>query len=262
MLFRGTIFSKTLEMSTGLTVAGPNDLTDEPYAACYLLHGLCGGSGDWLDRTRLPLYAEERRTLFIMPEVQRSFYTDMRYGGRFLQYVAEELPDVCAHLFRISAKREDTAVIGGSMGGYGALKAALNYPERFGACAALSPCCLLIGEEMDSLRQMPTEQAEQAWGAQLMRDFNAIFGPELALCPQDNPVRLAERAARDGAAPRLYLSCGRQDGFLGDCRHYHDILSSLGVRHTYEEMDGSHDWYHFDEALRRALNWLDRREDA
>lgn len=255
MLFRGTIFSKTLEMATGLTVAGPDDLSEAPYQVCYLLHGLCGNSDCWADYTRLRLYAEERRTLFIMPEAARSFYTDMRYGGQFLQYVSEELPEICANLFRISPKREDTAIIGGSMGGYGALKAALGHPERFGACAALSPCCLMIGEEMDGMRQTPVEQAEQTWGSALMRDFNAIFGPELALCPQDNPVRLAERAAR-GDAPRLYLACGRQDGFLTDCRHYHDILSALGVAHTYEELDGAHDWYYFDEALRRALIWL------
>ena len=194
MLLRGTIFSKTLEMSTGLTIAGPNDFTgDAPYRTVYLLHGLCGNSDCWADYTRLRLYAEERRILFIMPEVQRSFYTDMRYGGQFLTYVSEELPDICKNLFRISAKREDTAVIGGSMGGYGALKAALNHPERFGACAALSPCCLMNGEEMDALRFMPAEQAEQTYGVQLMRDFTAIFGSELALLPQDHSVRLAEK---------------------------------------------------------------------
>lgn len=107
----------------------------------------------------------------------------MRYGGLFLQYVAEELPEICANLFLIPTGRENTAVFGGSMGGYGALKVALNHPERFGACVALSPCCLMIGEEMDDLRQTPAEQAEQTWGSTLMRDFHAIFGPELALCP-------------------------------------------------------------------------------
>ncbi|MBS6546164.1 MAG: alpha/beta fold hydrolase [Butyricicoccus pullicaecorum] len=261
MLLRGTIFSKTLEMSTGLTIAGPNDFTgDAPYRTVYLLHGLCGNSDCWADYTRLRLYAEERRILFIMPEVQRSFYTDMRYGGQFLTYVSEELPDICKNLFRISAKREDTAVIGGSMGGYGALKAALNHPERFGACAALSPCCLMNGEEMDALRFMPAEQAKQTYGVQLMRDFTAIFGSELALLPQDHSVRLAEKAARGGLVPRLYLSCGKQDDLLADCRHYHEILSSLGVAHTYEEWDGAHDWYYFDDALRRALVWLDGAE--
>ncbi|MBS5703159.1 MAG: prolyl oligopeptidase family serine peptidase [Butyricicoccus pullicaecorum] len=261
MLFRGTIFSKTLEMATGLVVAGPGNLSKAPTQVCYLLHGLCGNSGCWADYTRLRLYAEERRTLFIMPEAARSFYTDMRYGGLFLQYVAEELPEICANLFRIPTGRENTAVFGGSMGGYGAFKVALNHPERFGACAALSPCCLMIGEEMDDLRQTPAEQAEQTWGSTLMRDFHAIFGPELALCPQDNPVRLAERAAR-GNAPRLYLACGRQDEYLDDCRHYHGILTALDVPHTYEEWDGAHDWYFFDEALRRALIWMEQEGEG
>ena len=38
----------------------------------------------------------------------------------------------------MSDKREDTMVAGFSMGGYGAVKAALTCPETFGACASLS----------------------------------------------------------------------------------------------------------------------------
>lgn len=257
MLFRGTIYSATLGMETGLTVIGPDGgRTDIPYAAAYVLHGLGGNAASWADKTRLPLYAEQYHTLFFLPEVQRSFYTDMRYGAPFLQYLTEELPQICENWFQISRKREDTAVIGGSVGGYGALKCAFHAPARFGACAALAPDRLFLGEEMDEMRQMPREQAESRWDAALLRDFTAIFGTELALCPQDNPLRLAEKAALHGDAPRLLLTCGKQDVRLDDCRHYHEVLGMLGIAHTYIEQDGMHDWYYFDVALQHALQWL------
>lgn len=257
MLFRGTMFSEVLEMSMHIAFVGPWTLAEPPARVCYLLHGLCGNSECWIDYTRLRQYAEGRHTLFIMPEAARSFYTDMRYGGQFFTYLTDELPRQCAKLFRIPQGREHTAILGCSAGGYGALKAALGCPEQYGACAALSPCCLMLGEDMDNLRQMPTEQAEELWGRPLMRDMNAIFGPELALCPQDNPIRLAERAARAGDAPKLYLTCGLQDCFLNDCRHYHEILSALHITHTYTETEGAHNWDTFDLMLRQALDWLD-----
>ena len=256
MQFHGEIFSATLEMATGLTIAGPDHFSDVPYQVCYLLHGLCGNDKCWERYTRLPVYAEEHNILFVMPDAARSFYTDMRYGVQYLQYISEELPEICKNLFHISSKREDTFAIGCSMGGYGAIKAAFGHPERFGACAALSPCCLMIGEEMDELRCLPQEQAIKRYGTQLMRDFTAIFGSELALCPQDNPIRLAEQIAIKQNCPKFYLACGKQDSYLQDCRRYHAILDSLNIQHTYQEFNGAHDWYCFDETLCHTLKWL------
>lgn len=259
MLFRGSIHSKILGMDTGLTVVGPDaDAGGAPYAAAYLLHDQGGSAASWADNTRLHAYAARHRTLFFLPEVQRSAYTDLRYGAPFLQYLCEELPARCGDLFRLSGRREDTAVLGGGVGGYGALKCALNAPGRFGACAAFAPDFLFLGEEMDEMRQTPPEQAAGRWGEALLRDFTAIFGTELALCPQDNPLRLAERAALRGDAPRLLLACGTGDARLADCRRYHAVLDRLGVPHAYEESEGGHDWDYFDGALRRALAWLEK----
>lgn len=45
--------------------------------------------------------------------------------------------------------------MGLSMGGYGALKCALKYPEQYAGCAAFSPACILqdlekyLGDQMD-----------------------------------------------------------------------------------------------------------------
>ena len=74
MLLRGTIFSKTLEMSTGLTIAGPNDFTGEaPYRTVYLLHGLCGNSDCWADYTRLRLYARNGASCSSCPRYSAAF---------------------------------------------------------------------------------------------------------------------------------------------------------------------------------------------
>jgi S-formylglutathione hydrolase FrmB len=125
MILRGNVFSKILEMDTGITIVTPNDFKmDGTYKVVYLLHGACGNNGTWADYSMLPVYANHGKTIYVLPEVARSFYTDMKYGFKYFSYITEELPNICKTVFNISADREDTAIIGGSMGGYGALNCA------------------------------------------------------------------------------------------------------------------------------------------
>ena len=74
----------------------------------------------------------------VMPAVHLSFYTDMAYGGKYWQFISEEVPAVVRDMFPLSSEREDNFVAGLSMGGYGAFKLALTYPERYAAAASLS----------------------------------------------------------------------------------------------------------------------------
>lgn len=257
MILRGDVFSRALEMDTGLTVIVPNDFdADTPYAVCYVLHGLCGNSGNFADYTMLPVYAQDYRAVFVMPEVSRSFYADMRYGQKFFTYVAEELPRICRRVFNISAAREDTMVIGASMGGYGALKCALRRPDLYGRCCAFSSAVLFLREGMNALRTPQGLLAlEAAYGEQLPVDFAAIFGDDLQWNPEDDLLELAKKAAAGDDKPRLYLACGDDDYFLPDHRRFAAELKNLGLEHDYVESPGGHDWMYFDGALRNALKW-------
>lgn len=105
MRLSGTVYSNVLEMDTDITIITPNDLKDEPYQVVYLLHGLCGNNKTWLDYTMLPFYAEHGRSIYVLPEVGRSFYADMQYGQRYFTYIADELPTIVRNVFRVSADR-------------------------------------------------------------------------------------------------------------------------------------------------------------
>jgi putative tributyrin esterase len=253
MILRGSVFSTVLEMATGLTIVAPNRFkSDDEHPVVYLLHGMSGNSGDWVDYTRLPLYAEAYDAIIVMPEVGRSFYTDMKYGQRFFGYVADELPAIVAQTFNVSSRREDTAVIGASMGGYGALKCALTRPDRYGRCAALSSACLFLKDGLATLRAgSHTEAVREQWGTQLLADFVSIFGEDFAWLPENDLLALAERAG--GEAPALYLTCGGEDPFLEDHRRFQAALAERGINRTYEEAPGRHDWRFFDSGLERAL---------
>lgn len=104
----------------------------------YLLHGLSDNHTAWERRSSVERYAMNAGIALIMPNVDRSFYTDMKYGRNFYTYVSEELVDYTRKVFRLSKKREDTFIAGLSMGGYGAFKIALRNSDTFSAAASLS----------------------------------------------------------------------------------------------------------------------------
>ena len=74
----------------------------------YLLHGLSDNHSIWLRRTSIERYAQEYGLCVVMPFGDRSFYTDMRYGGKYYTYIAKELPKIIdCMLYGIAEKREN-----------------------------------------------------------------------------------------------------------------------------------------------------------
>ena len=61
----------------------------------WLLHGLTDNCTGWTRYTSIERYARKYGTAVVMPEVQRSFYTDMVLGQQYFQFVLEELPGFC-----------------------------------------------------------------------------------------------------------------------------------------------------------------------
>lgn len=251
MRLNGSVFSQTLQMDTGLTIVTPN-VPRPSYKVVYLLHGLCGNHQSWLDYSMLPMYAMAGSTIYIMPEAGRSFYHDMAHGFRYFTYLTEELPEICQNLFHISARREDTAIMGSSMGGYGALRCALSRPDRYGMCAAFSSGCLQLRDGLAELRENGMRQAFiDSFGEQLVADFRAIFGEDYKWKPEYDLIELAKKN-RD-ALPELYLTCGTEDYFYQDHLRFCEQLRKADVPFTFEEWRAQHDFIYFNDALQKAI---------
>lgn len=257
MILHGSVFSKVLDMDTGITVLAPNNPSARGYRVAYVLHGLCGNHATWTDYTMLPYFAGEGSTIYVMPEAGRSFYTDMVHGLDYFTYLVDELPVICKSMFHISAKREDTAIIGGSMGGYGALKAALSRPGQYGMCAAFSSCCLFLKEGLDDQRENGMNPDFIAkFGEKLPKDFVSIFGEGLAWKPEYEILDLARKAASSEFRPTLYLACGTEDPFHSDHLRFQTEIKKLALDVTYEEWPGAHDFPFFNTALEKAIRYF------
>lgn len=251
-------FSEALEVGASMTVLLPQPVAGQvglagsaPESAdgppvLYLLHGLSDDHTAWTRYTSVERYAAEHGLAVVMPAVGRSFYANEVHGHAYWDFLADELPAVVARFLRVSTRREDTFVAGLSMGGYGALKWALNRPERFAAAASLSGAV-----DVAAVRESPEHGG--LW--------RRVFGDGLA--PSDDLFALLERADPE-ALPALYVGCGTEDHLYDGNTRFLDVLRAKGVEARVELRPGDHEWGYWDEEVRRVLAWLplDRRPPA
>lgn len=248
--FTGTIYSETLRMDTNIAVIAPKkaipfgrEYNGKPYKVVYLLHGLSANSADWLINTEAQINATKYNVVFITAEVQRSFYTDMKYGLKYFTYISEELPKLCASLFNISAKREDTYIIGMSMGGYGALKCAMRHPETYCGVAAFSAVC----DIKDNVGGNPlVDDAE----------FQAVFGLNYENLEQEDLFRIAKQLEGQPVQPKILHLCGTEDVLYDMNVRFRDYMQTLDLDYEYREWSGVHEWSFWQPAVKMALDYL------
>ena len=248
-LIQCDFYSETLQLSTSMTVILPQP-AQARYPVLYLLHGLSDDHTTWLRRTSIERYADPLGLAVVMPAVHRSFYTDMARGNRYWTFVSEELPALARGFFPISGDREDTFTAGLSMGGYGAFKLALSWPQRFAAAASLSGA-------LDQAGPAPHD-ADPA----MVAEMGNIYGDLAKLAGSPNDVmHLAAQVARSaGPRPRLYQCCGTEDFLYSQNLRFRDQALKLGLDLTYEEGPGEHEWGYWDRMIQRVLAWLPIKE--
>ena len=208
----------------------------------YLLHGLSGDASAWQRYSSIETLAAAYGLVVIMPSAGRSFYIDQPNGQAYFTYLTEELPQYLADVFGLTPRREDTLIAGNSMGGYGALKAALLHPERYAAAASFSGVLSL------AIFQLLPDDPRQREFAFLFGDLGKLSGSE-----HDPAVWLQRAAKNPSRLPHLFISVSRQEDLYPLSGMFYAACQSLGVQADYHEQDGGHDWFFWDAQIRRFL---------
>jgi len=123
-------FSKVLGKQVSTYVVLPDE-GPGPFPVLYLLHGLSDDHTIWLRRSRIEWYVRNLPLIVVMPDGYRGFYTNNDAGPAYATYMAEELPEKIETWFPASRVREGRCISGLSMGGYGAFRLALGYPDKY-----------------------------------------------------------------------------------------------------------------------------------
>ena len=252
-LIHCNFYSKYLGYDTQVNVILPENKSpyefdesrDYKFQTLYLLHGLGDDCNGWLRGTSIERYATDHRIAVVMPTGENSFYLNKASGKQYFSYMTEELPQRMAKWFPLSSEPEDTYLAGLSMGGYGTLKIALTYPERFHEIAifsaAVDPCTLLaVTNAFDDKVVSAT--------------FCAAFGED-EVKAEDDPIRLLEsRIAEGKKIPKIIQYEGKQDFLYEMNRTFCDKAKELGAELIYEEWEGEHNWKFWDRAIEKALD--------
>lgn len=257
-LFHSHFFSETLGFQTGATVIVP-----QPSSACqigvsvtkqhretwpclWLLHGLSDDHTAWTRRTAIERYAEAAGIAVVMPNVHRSFYTNMVHGGAYWDFLHAELPALMRSFFPLSPAKCDNAVAGLSMGGYGAFQWALRQPNAFQAAASLSGV-MNISERYRQTRKDESDTLR-------LNTVLSIFGDT---DPKDGPGDLlALTAALGDTAPPLLQICGTEDFLYEDNVTFREHARRCGTPLEAREGPGDHNWGYWDQEIQTVLAWL------
>ncbi len=237
--------SVKVNMPLNMIIPDPGRMQDLPLRkrkVLYLLHGLSEDATAWQRYTFIETLANAYGLVVVMPTAWRSFYTDQPNGQNYFTYLMEELPQYLADVFNLEPKREDTLIVGTSMGGYGAFKAAFTHPERFSVAASFSG---MLSLEILKINPADERYAEFSY---LFGDLQALSGSEY-----DPAVWLKRASVNPSLLPKLYIVCGRQDDLYPLSQLYAKACTSLGVPVNYHEEDGKHDWFFWNAQIQRFL---------
>ena len=221
---------------------------DRPTKSLILLHGLTGTDTDWLYGGVAQEMAIQYNLAVFMPTAGNFFYLDRGYpGGNWGSYVGEELPDYIHKVFGYCGKREDTIIGGLSMGGYGTIHTALNYPERFCAAIALS----------SALRIHAIASGMQD-GVMPPAMFRDVFGaPDTLLNSDKDPEWQYRKLKAEGKdIPSIYLAIGTEDSLYAPNQEFRSFLEAQQADFRYEDGPGGHNWTFWNEYLNKGLAWV------
>jgi enterochelin esterase-like enzyme len=264
--------SGTLERAYAYTVYLPAGYADSQarYPVLYLLHGRGDNMDAWLNvratLDRMIAAGDLPPLIAVMPDFPSSsrggYYVDSLLDSILKRPEPVEtafMNDLIPHVdatFRTVASREGRALGGYSMGGYGALRYALAYPQTFTGAIVLSPAVYTPLPPRDSSA----------------REFGA-FGVDKALFDEARYQSLIypalTPAIADGDLPvYLFIAVGDDEWRHPDPEDYlHDLDMEAHllynhvsrIRNLYSELrvyNGGHDWSVWERGFAEGARYL------
>lgn len=255
------------------------------YPVLYALHGYSIGAEQWTHEIHVPqtiegAYAQgARQMIVVLPDSKTvyggSMYSRSQTTGDFEEFIANDLVHYIDAHYRTIPNRLSRGLVGHSMGGYGALRIGMQYPNVFGVLYVMSPCCLSpfptpnpdapqVKAFYAAVAKMksPSDAANFPfyWRAQLATA--AAWSPDpknpplyLDLPIKNGKVQPTVLAKWDANSPLAFidqyidnlreyraiaLDVGDQDGFRFNTRKVHEILDNYGIKNTFTIYHGTH----------------------
>ena len=225
------------------------------YPVLYLLHGNAGVRNDWvvkgnMQRTvdALVEKGDMPPAIVVMPDAGTSWFVDLR--EKMETAFMEDLVPHVEKSYRTLTTRDGRLVAGLSMGGYGALRFALKYPEKFQAAALLSPAIYNPEPPADSsarsVKVFAQPGTDGAYSAEVWKASNypALWDTYLQ---KKMPVA-------------MYINSADDDEFFieSEASQLYALLRKNKQPAELRIVNGKHEWSVWEESLGDALKYVFR----
>lgn len=252
---------------------------DSTYPSIYFLHGF-GLDFSWYGSVvsvfeDMMASGEIRESILIKPDgfvipYLGSMYTNSDYNGQFEDYIVQDLISHIDGSYNTIDNSSYRAIMGHSMGGYGAVKLSIKFPELFQVAASHSGPVAIENVIPDLLPVLLAETGilgYQPWNGTVslfMYSASAAFSPDVDDWPYyvDLPVdyygnvidevwdlwlghdalTLAQENLANIQSIRFYMDCGDQDDYLfyNHSTSFSEFLDEVNINHVYETYPGDH----------------------
>jgi len=209
-----------------------------------------------------------RKDLRGIPFKKGSYYVNSPTSGNYTDYIIYDVLDYIDNHYRTIPDKAHRALIGGSMGGYGALYMSLHHPEKFNSVVALSPANIRSIGSVDWKLRIPlyeeifgTEMSKKigdvAW-ADILDTYDLVLSkntPLISSIKRDsdgNIIDYSKKAENNwrkfdinrlirekpDALKKLHIlfNCESTDefGLTSASERLHETLLELNIDHEYE----------------------------
>jgi len=241
-----TFYSQALRRDMQYRVFLPEASGTQKLLVVYLLHGGGGTFRDWSNYPDVAQYASG--TILVMPQGDYSYYVNaaLKPQDRYEDYIVNDLPADVERRFPARADRASRAIVGVSMGGFGAINLALRHPEKFVFAGATS-AAIDVPRRSFSLKRLNQS-----------RTFRDMFGADGSDTRRNNDPFIVVRSADSSKMPYFYFTCGQQESLLAPNREFAALLDKYKIAHEFHIVPGGHEWNQWNAALPGVFEALHR----
>lgn len=243
-------FSNTLKRRCAMNVyvpEWPHKDGKAGFPVVYLLHGRSDDENSYADHGIRAL-CEKYQFIVVMPDGGRSFYMDTFAGEKYWTFLTEELPRLVSVMFPARQDRSNTFAAGLSMGGYGALKLGMRFPEKFAKIGAMSAVADI-------------SWAGRKEGMMCDQEIISIFGSKTAMIgTEDDLFTLLEKPVPQCGRPELMMRCGTADILIEENREFVRRAAAAGNWSVdYKETpDAIHTWTYWMPTLEEIFDFFSK----
>lgn len=260
--------SKALGMPVMLDVLMPQGRGG--YKTLYLLHGAGGDHSSWVLNTRIADYVNNKNIAVIMPSGKNRFYVKNQYGKDFYSYITDELIDICEKWFDISHNACDRYIAGMSMGGYGAVYAALKNPYMYNTAFSYSGLLNILerfdkpqGIDMFPVFGTRQQLVENEYDLYTLIDKYYDNSSDCT-CEKTDTFNNYNKDNKytDSSKTRFVITCGQEDSRIHMSRQFYEALNAAGIDSMYKENTGGHDFAYWDYCIEQTVKYICGEETA